>query len=187
LSKRPFEVLKDVILLDTGSTLKATFMNPDLVTTKIKVTRTPVSMTTNAGTKKIKVKATIPGFGSTWYDPNQIANIYGFSHMANRHQITYDSDKEDALLVHSHSGIIKFERTMDGIYVYRPTNIFKDKVASLKRQTLLTAMTNLISTVKENSNGYTQRQFESAKRARQLYHIVGCPTSRTLNIYSDKM
>jgi hypothetical protein len=115
LSKRPFEVLKDVILLDTGSTLKATFMNPDLVT-KIKVTRTPVSMTTNAGTKKIKVKATIPGFGSTWYDPNQIANIYGFSHMADRHQITYDS--EDTFLVHFHSGIIKFERTTDSLYVH---------------------------------------------------------------------
>jgi hypothetical protein len=31
-------------------------------------------------------------------------------------------------------------------------------------------------TVKENSRGYTQRQFDNAKRARRLYHIVGCPT-----------
>jgi hypothetical protein len=51
-STSTFEHLKDVILLDTGSTLKATFMNPDLVT-NIQTTRTPVSMTTNTGTKKI--------------------------------------------------------------------------------------------------------------------------------------
>jgi hypothetical protein len=62
--QNPSEQLKDVILLDTGSTLKATFMNPDLVT-DIQATRTPVSMTTNTGTKKIELEATIPGFGYT--------------------------------------------------------------------------------------------------------------------------
>jgi hypothetical protein len=34
----------------------------------------------------------------------------------------------------------------------------------------------LINTVKENRVGYTQRQFEQAKRAQELYHIVGTPT-----------
>jgi hypothetical protein len=167
--------LKDVILLDTGSTLKATFMNPNLVT-DIQATRTPVSMTTNTGTKKIELEATIPGFGSTWYDPSQIAIIYGFSHMADKHRITYDSDKEDAFVVHSHNGITKFERIPDGLYVYRPSREFKEKVASLKRKTTPKETTHMITTVKKNSKGYTQQQFNNAKRARRLYHIVGCPT-----------
>jgi hypothetical protein len=34
----------------------------------------------------------------------------------------------------------------------------------------------LISTVSENKKGYTTRQFERAKEARKLYHIVGTPT-----------
>jgi hypothetical protein len=38
---------------------------------------------------------------------------------------------------------------------------------------------HLIETVKENRVGYTQRQFERAKRARELYHIVGTPTIET--------
>ncbi len=80
-----------MILLDTGSTLKATFMNPELVT-DIQTTNTPILMRTNAGTKKIELEATVPGFGSTWFDPNQIANIYGFSHMVDEHRITYYSD-----------------------------------------------------------------------------------------------
>jgi hypothetical protein len=105
-----------VILLDTGLTLEATFMNPDLVT-DIQVSKTPIWMTTNTGSKKIDLEATVPGFGSTWFDPNQIAKIYGFSHMADQHRVTYDSNKEDAFLVHSDSGTIKFERTPDGLYV----------------------------------------------------------------------
>jgi hypothetical protein len=36
-------------------------------------------------------------------------------------------------------------------------------------------MSNMITTVKENEKGYTHRHFENSKRARQLYHIVGCP------------
>jgi hypothetical protein len=32
---------------------------------------------------------------------------------------------------------------------------------------------HMINTVKENRVGYTQRQFEQAERARELYHIVG--------------
>jgi hypothetical protein len=42
------------------------------------------------------------------------------------------------------------------------------------------AMNNLVIAVKENMMGYTQRQFENAKRARQLYHIMGCPTVENL-------
>jgi hypothetical protein len=34
----------------------------------------------------------------------------------------------------------------------------------------------LISAVAENRKGYTLRQFERAKQARKLYHIVGTPT-----------
>ena len=33
-----------------------------------------------------------------------------------------------------------------------------------------------MSSVSENRKGYTERQFNEAKRARKLYHIVGCPT-----------
>jgi hypothetical protein len=62
------------------------------------VTKRPILMTTNAGSKKIELEATaVPGFGPTWFDPNQIANIYGFSHMADKDRIAYeDSDQEDA-------------------------------------------------------------------------------------------
>jgi hypothetical protein len=38
---------------------------------------------------------------------------------------------------------------------------------------------HLINTVQENRVGCTQRQFEQAKKARELNHIVGTPTIET--------
>jgi hypothetical protein len=85
--------------------------------------------------------------------------------------------------VHSNSRIIKFERTPDGLYVYKPTANFKNQVAELKKTKIIPLhddggrqVSNMITTAQENTKGYTQRQFENAKRARRLYHIVGCPT-----------
>jgi hypothetical protein len=40
----------------------------------------------------------------------------------------------------------------------------------------LKKQSHFINTVNENRVGYTQRQFEQAKRARELYHIVGTHT-----------
>jgi hypothetical protein len=34
----------------------------------------------------------------------------------------------------------------------------------------------MVSTVKENKEGFTKRQFNSATAARAFYHVVGCPT-----------
>jgi hypothetical protein len=76
-------------LLDNGSTLSL-FGNPDMVT--------------NAGTKTTKQVADIPGFGTVWYDETAIANIFGLSDLKKKHRITFDSEKEDAFIVHMDNG-----------------------------------------------------------------------------------
>jgi hypothetical protein len=73
-----------------------------------------------------------------------------------KHRATYDSEKEDAFIVHMNNDTLKFEYKVSDEY--------------LKKQS------HLINTVKENRVGYTQGQFEQAKRVRELYHIVGTPT-----------
>ena len=181
-----FSNLSDVILLDSGSTLAATFMNPDLVS-NVKVSRRPISMATNAGTKTINLEAKVVGYdGHVCFDPTQLANIFGLANLADRHRITYDSRKEDAFLVHTADGTVKFKRTPEGLYAYRPSKEYLRKVAETKcmeppkdstgSKVTNLQLSNMIATVTENRKGYTQRQFEDAKRARRLYHIVGCPT-----------
>ena len=98
----------DVIMLDTGSTMGATIMNPDFVT-NIRLAKKPITMQTNAGSKLITLEADVSGFGTAYYDPTQVANIFGFAHMADKYRVTYDSKVEDAFLVHTGDGVIKFK------------------------------------------------------------------------------
>jgi hypothetical protein len=101
-----------------------------------------------------------------WYDKTAIANIFGLSELKKKHRVTYDSEKEDAFIVHMNNNTLKFECNPKGLYTYKVSDEY------LKKQ----SQSHLINTVKENRVGYTQRQFEQAKRARELYYIVGMPT-----------
>jgi hypothetical protein len=112
--------LKNCITLDNGSTLSL-FSNPDLVQ-NIRTSSKTLSLATNAGVKQSNRKANVPGFGKVYYDEDAIANIFGFSDLKKKDRITYDSDKEDAFLVHMDNEIIKFECSLDGLYQYSVSN-----------------------------------------------------------------
>jgi hypothetical protein len=74
---------KDVWMLDTGSTIAATVANPNLVM-NIRVSKQPLTMATNAGTKIFKYEADIEGFGTVMHDEEQLANILRFAHIAKK-------------------------------------------------------------------------------------------------------
>ena len=170
------ESLKHVILLDTGSSIGATFTNPDLIT-NIRVTQQPIQMNTNAGYKVLGLEGQVPGFEKAYYDPTMMTNIFGFAELVSKYRIVYDSDVEDAFKVYTKDGIIKFKQNQEGLYVYKPTTNYMKSVARQKGMNPPVERHNyLVSSVEENKMGYTKRQFEDAKRARRLYHIVGCPT-----------
>jgi hypothetical protein len=114
---------------------------------------------------------TVPGFGKAYFDKDAIAHIFGLSDLKKKYQITYDSKNEDVFLVHKENKIIKFKCSSEGLYQYEVSKGYKKKKNEIE-----TGTSNLISTVTENRKGYMLRQFESAKEARELYHIVGTPT-----------
>jgi hypothetical protein len=155
--------LEDVIILDTGSTMGATVMNPKLLS-KIKKATKPLEMVTNAGTKKMFYKGVIHGFGDALYDPNRVANIFGFAKLEDQCRITYDSSVEKALNVHTTDGIVKFSRNKDGLYVYRPSKNYLREVANDDKggDEPTQDLTMMIQSVNENKKRYTQRQFDDA-------------------------
>jgi hypothetical protein len=102
-----------------------------------------------------------------WYDKNAIANIFGLSYLKKKHSITFDSEKEDAFIVHTDKGNMKCKCNPKGLYTFEVSNNY------------LKLENHFINTVKENRVGYTQRQFQQAKKARELYHILGAPTIET--------
>ena len=110
-----------------------------------------------------------------------MTNIFGFADLVDKHRIVYDSHVEDAFKVHTDNGIVKFARTDEGLYVYKPTSKYLKVVTADKGMKPPTndpadEISCMVSSVEENKLGYTKRQYEDAKRARRLYHIVGCPT-----------
>jgi hypothetical protein len=178
---------KDVIILDTGSTIGATFMSPKLLT-DITTTGKPLEMVTNAGTKQMSKTGVIKGFGKAWFDPSQVANIFGFAKLEDQCQITYDSSVDSAF--HTNNRIVKFTRNKDGLYVYRPPQNYFNEGADeevdgedspeRKVQGDENEESFLVDSVEENKICYTKREFESAKQARKLYHTLGCPTVENL-------
>ena len=159
--------LRNSITLDNGSTLSL-FSNPDLVENIRRSDKTLV-LATNAGVKQSNQEASVPGFGKVYFDKDAIANIFGLSDLKKKYRITYDSMKEDAFLVYKENEIIRFECSPEGLYQYEVSKGYKSDLKD-------SGTSYLVSTVTENRKGYTLRQFERAKQARKLYHIVGTPT-----------
>jgi hypothetical protein len=143
------------------------FGNLNMVTNISRESKTTLELATNAGTKMTKQIADVPGYGTVCYDETAIANIFGLLDLKKKQRITFDSEKEDAFIVHMDKGNMKFKCNPEGLYTFEVSDKY------LKKES------HLIKTVKENRVGYTQRQFEQAKRAWELYHIMGTPTIET--------
>jgi hypothetical protein len=82
--------------------------------------------------------------------------------------------------------MVKFKRNKDGLYVDRPSRNYLKEVASdtehgddeTSRGEIF-----LVGTIKENKQGFTARQFEDAKQARKLYHILVMKVRLTLSLW----
>jgi len=166
-----------LIVLDTGSTIEGTFMNPDLVH-DIRPSKRPIGMQTNAGTKRLNTLADVPGFGTVWCDPTNMANTFGFSAMKDKvKRIQCDSNVEDAFIVtHKNDDTAKFPRTKEGLHACKPTGKHIEQTACLKgllppegserhwkSQWPSNRQVSFMSSAKENMMGHRPRQLKDAK------------------------
>ena len=170
---------KDLIILDSGSSITS-FMNPDMVT-QIEAIRRPMIMKTNAGNKKLSLIGNVKEFGKVWYDPTSVVNIFGLADMIkNGFRVTYDSDKEDIFMIYDKKNkklVVKFTRTQEGLYAFKPPRKYFEMVAKEKRLTVPDDYyESMVTTVEDNKKKYIKRQYEDATVAKKLYHILGAPT-----------
>jgi hypothetical protein len=156
--------MREWILLDNQSSVTV-FCNPNLVQNIRKSNEGDMYLSTNGGILVTTKKADLPEWGEVWFNEAAITNIFSYAEMADKYRITYDSSNEDAFVVHmSDTKQVRFTRLGNNLYVYKPP--IKNRY--IKAQ--------LLNTVEENRNFYTQRQFDRAKRARDLYHALGTPS-----------
>ena len=65
-------------------------------------------------------KATIPSWRRAFYNKQAKTNIFSYVEKVRRHQVTYNLDIEDAFNVHLLDKIVKFTKTDQGLYIYKP-------------------------------------------------------------------
>ena len=86
-------------------------------------------MVTNAGQKNLYKRGGLIGMNDPpWYNPNSMANVFSYAKMAKQYKITYDNTVEDAFIVHTETGLVKFKRNDEGLYVYKLPDSYKAAV-----------------------------------------------------------
>ena len=174
--------LRTWILLDNESSVSI-FCNPELVK-NIRTVTEILELRTNAGTILSTQKCTVPGFGEAWFNPKAVTNILSFAEVSDKFRITYDNVKDvDIFKVFiDKKNHLNFKRSLNKLYFYKPS-----KVAAIKGNAFVNSdyvsMTNnnikgnnYITTLAENKEFFTTRQFERAKKARDSFHAVGTPS-----------
>ena len=75
---------------------------------------------TNAGNKHTSHKAKVPIYSAVWFDNQGMANIFSFTKIEDKYYITYDSTVESAFNVQTENRSIKFHRSAERLYYYKP-------------------------------------------------------------------
>jgi hypothetical protein len=156
--------MKNLILLDSDST-DTVFCNPDYVS-NIRESDDPLSISTNGGVMKSHQKCDIPHIKNVWYNENSMTNIISMKDMTDKFQVTMDSRKERALLVHMPNKIVRFKQFSNGLYAMDPSD----------DQSFVTKPYQFLNTLEDNLKFLSPRQQKRAKKARELYEAMGAPT-----------
>jgi len=86
------------VLLDSQSTVSV-FKNPNFLT-NIRRSNSQLKVHTNGGTQISSLVGDIKNFGTVWYNPDSLANIFSLAAVRKLCCITMDTSVEAALCVH---------------------------------------------------------------------------------------
>jgi hypothetical protein len=119
----------------------------------------------NSGNLTTNKKAHIKNYGDVWFHPDAITNILSLKNVKSKFQVTYDSEGDGAFIVHKPDGVdVHFVAHADGLH-YHDTN---------HRQL------TMVSTVAQQSEGFSKKQIAQAKTARDFQTKVGHPSTQDL-------
>jgi hypothetical protein len=157
--------LREVILLDSQSATNI-FCNPEFVE-NIRPANTLLCLNTNGGVLITTIKATVPSFGELWFNPDAIANIFCMADIDDKYGIGWAIVNGKKAIRVMTDPPVDFVRSPEKLYFFAPKQF--------RTNTELSDYI-FVDSVEENRLFFTNRQFDRAKRARQLYHTLGSPS-----------
>jgi hypothetical protein len=154
-------------LLDNCSTTDI-FFNKKLLTNILPSDMT-LKMHCNAGTKEVNQVGTLKKYGTVWYSDSAIANILSLSQVKRKFPITYDSNNGNEFHVVKPDKHVVFKESESGIYYHDTTN---------RSFIVLSDDKMTVDKVRNNREGFTDRDYERAKWARKALGLVGYPSPK---------
>jgi len=151
------------VLLDSQSTVSFLFFfNPNFLT-NIRRSNSQLK-DTNGGTQISLLVDDIKNFGTVWYNPNSLANMFSLAAVRKLCCITMDTSVEAALCVHcSDDSILKFIECGLGLY-------YHNAAAAVQPNSNENVIDySFVSTVANNKAQFPRRKIEGADKARALY------------------
>jgi hypothetical protein len=170
------------ILCDNESTVDV-FKNKDILS-NIRRTNKPIRLKgIEVKTLDIKEEGDLLGYGRVYYHPQVTANILSFHNMAKTFDsIKYDNNMKDAFLVERDDGsVFEFTPSKEGLYYYHFT-----KSIERKKKLLETKRTMMIDNIEKLQRRFTNREIDSAEKARRLYVILGRPSEESFELMIKK-
>jgi hypothetical protein len=152
-----------MILLGNQSTVDL-FCNSKLVS---RVWETDGTMTVhgNGGDLTTNKKAHIKNYGDVWFHSNAITNILSLKNVKSKFQVTYDFKGEGAFIVHKPDGVdVHSIAHADGLHFHDTNN----------------CQLTMVSTVAQESEGFSKKQIAQAKTAHNFQTKVGHPSTQDL-------
>jgi hypothetical protein len=151
------------VLLDSLSTVSVC-KNPKFLS-NIRRSNSQLKVHTNGGTQISSLVGNIKNFGTVWYNPDSLANIFSLAAVCKLCRITMDTSVEAALCVHRSDGsIMKFIEYGLGLY-------YHDAAAAVQPN----SNENVIDYA-NNKAQFPRRKIEGADKARALYGKIGRPS-----------
>jgi hypothetical protein len=155
--------LRNMVLLDNQSTADI-FCNKKLVSNLRQVDEF-MTVSGNGGELSTNWMADLKGYGPVWFDNRAITNIISLKQVLEKpgFKVHYDSENHRGFAMQKPNGkTIYFRMHPDGLHYHD----FENREVSF------------VQTVAQNEKGYSQRQLEKARLAKELYAKVGYPSQQ---------
>jgi len=154
------------ILLHGHSTVDV-FMNMKLLK-NICDARKALSLHCNDGVTTVNKIGDLPGYSMVWFYEDGITNILSLNNVKKYH-VTYDSTACDCFEVHKADGTISVFMPSKMLFYSSVNNVIV-----------------LVTTVEDNINKYTIREYSNGRKVHELQSIIFRPSTQDLINYVDK-